>query len=105
MVETKDCGLRIGDKVRVIVDRPIGTAHPKHPDIIYPINYGYVEGIIAPDGEEQDCYILGEKEKLSFFDGVIIAMIHRYDDVEEKWVVAKEGSHFNRQEICEATHF
>jgi inorganic pyrophosphatase len=50
MVETKDCGLRIGDKVRVIVDRPIGTAHPKHPDIIYPINYGYVEGIIAPDG-------------------------------------------------------
>jgi inorganic pyrophosphatase len=36
---------------------------------------------------------------------VIIAMIHRYDDVEEKWVVAKEGSHFNRQEICEATHF
>lgn len=105
MVETKDCGLRIGDKVRVIVDRPIGTAHPKHPDIIYPINYGYVEGIIAPDGEEQDCYILGEKEKLSFFDGVIIAMIHRYDDVEEKWVVAKEGSHFNRQEIFEATHF
>lgn len=25
----------------------------------YPINYGYIEGITAPDGEEQDVYILG----------------------------------------------
>ena len=25
----------------------------------YPINYGYIEGVMAPDGEEQDAYILG----------------------------------------------
>jgi hypothetical protein len=49
----------IGDIVKVTVDRPLGSYHPKHKDMYYPINYGYIEGIIAPDGEEQDAYILG----------------------------------------------
>ncbi len=49
----------IGDVVTVIVDRPLGSYHPKHKDIYYSINYGYIEGIIAGDGEEQNAYILG----------------------------------------------
>ena len=44
----------IGKIVKVKVDRKLGSAHPDYPEHIYPINYGYVEGIIAPDGEEQD---------------------------------------------------
>ena len=43
----------------VIVDRPMGSVHPQYPDTTYPVNYGYVEGILAPDGEEQDAYSLG----------------------------------------------
>ena len=43
----------IGEVVKVIVDRPLGSYHPNHKDIYYPVNYGYDEGIIAPDGEEQ----------------------------------------------------
>ena len=49
----------IGEKVKVIIDRPLGTYHPKHKDIFYTVNYGYVEGVIASDGEEQDAYVLG----------------------------------------------
>lgn len=45
--------------VKVTVDRPLGSYHPKHKDLYYPVNYGYIEGIITPDGEEQDAYILG----------------------------------------------
>ena len=58
----------LGNIVKVIVDRPLGSYHPKHKDIFYPINYGYIEGIIAPDGEEQDAYILGVDvpENMSF---------------------------------------
>ena len=44
----------IGKAVTVTVDRPIGTHHPKHREIVYPINYGYVEGLLGGDGEEQD---------------------------------------------------
>lgn len=49
----------IGSRVTVKIDRPMGSYHPKHNDIYYPINYGYIEGIMAPDGEEQDAYVLG----------------------------------------------
>ena len=72
--------------VKVIVDRPMGSYHPNHKDIYYPINYGYIEGIIAPDGEEQDAYILGIDRPVKEFVGKIIAIIHREDDVEEPTV-------------------
>lgn len=49
----------IGKIVTVTVDRPIGSYHPVHKNLYYPINYGYVKGIIAQDGEEQDAYVIG----------------------------------------------
>ena len=36
---------------------------------------------------------------------MVIAIIHRYDDVEEKWVVAPENSHFTKAEIMEKVEF
>ena len=95
----------IGNIVKVVVDRPLGSYYPKHKDIYYPINYGFVEGIIAPDGEEQDVYILGVNVPVKEFVGKIIAEIHRYDDVEEKWVVAPEGSSFTKEEIMAQVEF
>ena len=75
----------IGDIVKVTVDRPLGSFHPEHKDMYYPVNYGYIKGIIAPDGEEQDAYIIGEESPVEEFTGKVIAIIHRRDDVEEKW--------------------
>ena len=49
----------LGKKVDVIVDRPLGSYHPKYKNLYYPVNYGYVENIIASDNEWQDVYILG----------------------------------------------
>ena len=95
----------IGDIVKVTVDRPLGSYHPEYKDMFYPINYGYVEGIIAPDGEEQDAYILGVDEPVKEFTGKIIAIIRRFDDIEEKWVVAPEDVPFSKEEIMEQVHF
>lgn len=95
----------IGTIVKVIVDRPLGSCHPKHKEIYYPINYGYIEGIIAPDGEEQDVYILGVDEPVKEFVGKVIAIIHRNDDIEEKLVVAPEGVHLNAEQIMERVAF
>ena len=92
-------------KVKVIIDRPLGSRHPKFPDMIYPVNYGYIDGIIAGDGEEQDVYILGVDVPLKFFEGEVIAVIHRKNDVEDKWVVAECGRRFSKEEILFATHF
>ena len=95
----------IGDIVTVTVDRPLGSYHPKHKDMYYPINYGYVAGIMAPDGEEQDAYILGIDKAVESFTGKIIAIIHRLDDVEDKWVVCPESMTFSREEIMEKVKF
>lgn len=95
----------LGEIVTVIVDRAMGTYHPEHPDIYYPINYGYISGIIAPDGEEQDAYILGIDEPVEGFTGKVIAIIHRNDDVEEKWVVAPADKTFSKEEIIEKVKF
>ena len=95
----------IGNIVKVVVDRPLGSYHPEHKDIYYPINYGYIEGVIAPDGEEQDVYILGVDVPVKEFAGKIIAIIHRFDDVEEKWVVAPENITFTKDEIMDQVRF
>ena len=95
----------IGRTVTVTVDRPLGSYHPEYKDMNYPINYGYVEGIMALDGEEQDVYILGVDEVVEKFTGKIIAVVHRNDDVEEKWVVAPAGMTFTKEEIREQIHF
>ena len=95
----------IGKIVKVTVDRPLGSYHPKHKDIYYPINYGYIEGVIAHDGEEQDAYILGVNEPIKEFVGRIIAIIHRFDDVEEKWVVVPEDVSFTKDEIMQQVEF
>lgn len=95
----------IGDIVTVTVDRPLGSYHPEHPDIYYPVNYGYIEGMIAPDDEEQDAYILGVDVPVEEYTGRVIAVIHRFDDVEEKWVVAPEGVSFTTEEIAAQVRF
>ena len=95
----------IGSIVQVIVDRPLGSYHPKHKDIYYAVNYGYVPGVMAPDGEEQDAYILGVHEPVREFEGKVIAIIHRLDDVEDKWVVAPESASFTKEEIMQQVAF
>ena len=94
----------LGKIVDVIVDRPLGSKHPDF-DMTYPVNYGYVEGIIAPDGEEQDVYILGINEPIENFRGIVIAIIHRLNDNEDKWVVAPENINFSKEEIKNILHF
>ncbi len=95
----------IGTIVKVVVDRPLGTYHPKHKDIYYSINYGYIPGVMAPDGEEQDAYILGVDKPVKTFVGKVVAIIHRFDDVEEKWVVSPEGVSFTKDEIMRQVAF
>lgn len=95
----------IGRTVTVTVDRPLGSYYPKHKDIYYPINYGYIKEIIAPDGEEQDVYILGVDKPVDQFTGRIIVIVHRNDDVEEKWVAAPEDMTFTKEEIMEQIEF
>ncbi len=89
----------IGTTVECTIDRPLGSFHPRHKDLYYPINYGYVNNVFAGDGAEQDVYILGVDEPLQTFEGKVIAVYHRHNDNEDKWIVVPEGKDFSDEEI------
>jgi len=42
---------------RVVVDRPRGSRHPRFPDLVYPLDYGYLDGTTGGDGEGIDCWL------------------------------------------------
>ena len=95
----------IGKVVKVTVDRPMGSYHPKHKDMYYSINYGYIEGIMAPDGEEQDAYILGVNNPVKEFTGKVIAVLHRLNDCEDKWIVSLNERPYTEDELLEIISF
>ena len=95
----------LGKRVEVKVDRPLGSAHPLHPGIVYPVNYGHIEPMLAPDGDYQDAYVLGINKAVPSFSGVVIAVIRRLDDIEGKLVVAPEGVDYSDEEILKEVAF
>lgn len=92
----------LGKTVHIVVDRPIGY---RHGSLVYPVNYGYIPGLIAGDGEEQDVYILGIDQPVSSFDGRIVGAIRRQNDCEDKLIAAPIDQIFHQGEIAQAVHF
>lgn len=95
----------LGKTVSISIDRPIGSVHPKHDDIIYPINYGFIPKVLGGDGEELDVYLLGVAAPVKEYTARIIGIVHRRNDVEDKLVAAPEGLNFTVEEIMEAVGF
>lgn len=96
----------LGRSVHVIVDRPKGSVHPEHPDMTYGVNYGYIaNGIVMPDGEKIDAYLLGTDKPVSEFTGTVAAVLHRRDDSDAKLIVVPNGTTVTREDILHATHF
>lgn len=95
----------IGKNVEVYIDRPVGSAHPKYSDMIYPINYGYIKEITAADSEYQDVYVLGEESKIDYCVGKVIAIVERKNDLEDKLVVSTKDKEYTIDEIKELINF
>lgn len=89
----------------VVIDRPMGSGHPDYPSHIYPINYGYISDIPGGDGEFQDAYVIGVEIPLDDFTGELVAIVHRRDDNETKWVIAPENTPYDKQQIEEFVYF
>lgn len=91
--------------VDLIIDRPLGSAHPEH-GFIYPLNYGYIPNTLAGDNEPIDAYLLGVYEPIQQFKGKVIAWVDRLDDNEGKLVIAQvESSDFTEAQVKALIHF
>lgn len=98
-------GQWIGQLVQIQIDRPLASRHPRFEATIYPVNYGFVPGTRAADGQEIDAYVLGVGHPLDRFEGRCIAIVRRADDSEDKLVIAPDGLDFADSEILETISF
>lgn len=95
----------LGQRVTVVIDRPLGSRHPRHRDVVYPVNYGYIPGTMAKDGHPTDAYVLGMKTPIERVDGDVIAVVVRHNEVEGKLVVVPTDQRFTRGDIANAVRF
>lgn len=77
----------LGRTVTVITDRPYGSFHPHLPDVLYPVNYGYVKELAMSEGLFQDAYIIGPQEPVEEFTGIVAGIVYRKDDEVSRWIV------------------
>ena len=97
---------QLGQKVRIVIDRPIGHVHKTGGfELVYPVNYGYLPGVPGGDGEEQDAYLLGVNEPVTEADAVVIGVVRRKNDAEDKLIAAPEGTAFTKEEMAEDVRF
>lgn len=94
----------LGKEVKVTIDRPLGSKHPKH-DFTYLVNYGFISGTKAPDGEELDAYVLGVSEPVQEFEGQCIAIVHRTNDDDDKLIVVPKGKEYSDEQIMDEVNF
>lgn len=96
----------LGKRIDAEVDRPIGYLHRKGgKQLLYPVNYGFIPGVLGGDGEELDVYFLGADQPLETFSGKVIAIVHRADDEEDKLVACEDGKAYSALEICRSIYF
>lgn len=69
----------------LVLDRPKGSAHPRFPDLIYPIDYGYLGGTISGDGDGMDIW-LGTEQPASL-NGLVLSLDLDKKDAEMKLVM------------------
>lgn len=65
------------------IDRPIHSTHPFFPEIVYPIDYGFVRGTLGTDGDELDVFVGTDHSGLT---SAIFTTDHRRQDQECKLI-------------------
>ncbi|MFA6535339.1 MAG: inorganic diphosphatase [Candidatus Babeliales bacterium] len=74
------------EKSEIIIERPKNTAHPKYPTFIYPVDYGFLKGTKASDGNEIDIWV-GTSE-IKEINGILCTIDPIKNDLETKIVYA-----------------
>ncbi|WP_336624508.1 inorganic pyrophosphatase [Hungatella effluvii] len=66
-METSDGFWNAIDKIvsesKIVIDRPKGTAHPRFPDFVYRVDYGYLENTSSMDGGGIDVWVGTDEKK------------------------------------------
>ena len=100
-----DLTMYLGQVVHVVVDRPLGSCHPRHPLLRYEVNYGEIPGTVSGDGHPIDVYLVGWDEPLESTEAEVVAVVVRRDDTEDKLIAGPPGRVWTTEELLSAIHF
>jgi inorganic pyrophosphatase len=62
----------------IIIDRPKASPHPRYPEVIYPLDYGYLEGTISADGNGTDVWL----GSLNTMDKMLTGILCTFDTLK-----------------------
>lgn len=71
----------------------------------FPINCGYVQDVLDGDGKQLECYIVGINEERKEFTGKCIAILHQFDNTQDKLIVAPNDIDYTDNQIREILKF
>lgn len=73
------------ERCQIVIDRPRGSLHPRFTEIVYALDYGYLDGTSSNDGEGIDVWLGSDKER--GLDAVICTVDLDKGDAEMKLMV------------------
>lgn len=75
----------MAEACELVIDRPIGSRHPRYPDVVYQLDYGYLKGTSSMDGGGIDVW-LGSKADRQL-EGIICTVDRLKGDSEIKLLI------------------
>jgi len=66
----------------ITIDRPAGSCHPHHPQITYPLDYGYLDGTSSADGDGIDLWLGSQPENRLEAIVVIVDLQKRESEIK-----------------------
>jgi inorganic pyrophosphatase len=76
---------RLVESSSIVLDRPKGSRHPRYPDLVYPLDYGYLEGTTTIDGSGIDLWLGSVADRR--LDAVVLTVDLEKRDAEIKLLI------------------
>jgi inorganic pyrophosphatase len=76
---------RLVENSTIKIDRPKGSAHPRFPDLIYPLDYGYLKDTTSTDGGGLDVWVGAQTS--ARLEGIICTIDLNKKDIEIKLLI------------------
>jgi inorganic pyrophosphatase len=86
---------------RLVIDRPKGSTHPRYPKLVYPLNYGYLEGTKGGDGQGVDVWV---GSCPGVVDAVLVTVDLEKRDVEVKILLGCTSEEKRIAAACSNSH-
>lgn len=94
----------IDQTVRIEIPKNI-TRKEKNVNAQFPINFGVIPDVLDGEGKKLECYIVGTDKINNEFTGKCIAVLHKFDNTEDKLIVTQNDKNFSDSEIREILKF